>query len=358
MIFLRSRYYEPVIARFFQQDPSRLEENLYAYAASNPINMTDPAGLFSPELIAKSMGASSFDTLIQALALTMPPPLLPDDDKWGFFAALLDAQDGDSLSAGSIILMTGDPYVQYRSPQRLWLKNCDQIMVGNRSLEDYFDNILVMPTPRDFPAEFWRDTSPSYYLLSGQRTASKIYVDGSKTTDLPDFHSFVFSIGAGRVGLNITLTVDQFGNQYVNVPDISGDLPAILASIIKYLTGRKFNLVSGGLAYSEGYVCTGYYSSGCVFRTPSLTDDSYIKNLIIGPCTSGGAVIGVGGTLVVCGSGSRAIIYSWGPMIGIGINGSLGWQFGNDISLGWNWAIRDRLEGVSYIDVLLKSKRR
>jgi RHS repeat-associated protein len=39
-----ARHYSPLIGRFLQPDPSALEENLYAYAANNPVTKVDPEG--------------------------------------------------------------------------------------------------------------------------------------------------------------------------------------------------------------------------------------------------------------------------------------------------------------------------
>ncbi|WP_416238179.1 RHS repeat-associated core domain-containing protein [Streptomyces mutabilis] len=41
------RYYDPTLGRFTQPDPSGQETNPYLYAAGNPVNRTDPTGLFS-----------------------------------------------------------------------------------------------------------------------------------------------------------------------------------------------------------------------------------------------------------------------------------------------------------------------
>ncbi|MER7236360.1 RHS repeat-associated core domain-containing protein [Streptomyces olivaceus] len=41
------RYYDPTIGRFTQPDPSGQETNLYLYANGDPVNNTDPSGLFS-----------------------------------------------------------------------------------------------------------------------------------------------------------------------------------------------------------------------------------------------------------------------------------------------------------------------
>jgi RHS repeat-associated protein len=42
---LQNRYYDPLISRFTQPDPSGEEANNYLYAGSNPINRIDPSGL-------------------------------------------------------------------------------------------------------------------------------------------------------------------------------------------------------------------------------------------------------------------------------------------------------------------------
>lgn len=41
-----ARYYQGDLGRWTQPDPSGLDANAYAYAASDPINNSDPTGLF------------------------------------------------------------------------------------------------------------------------------------------------------------------------------------------------------------------------------------------------------------------------------------------------------------------------
>ncbi len=47
--YLRARYYAPGQGRFVTRDPSGMDTNLYLYAVANPIQNTDPTGLFPLE---------------------------------------------------------------------------------------------------------------------------------------------------------------------------------------------------------------------------------------------------------------------------------------------------------------------
>ena len=55
LYYLRARYYDPAIGRFLTQDPHQgsaqepLTLNKYAYVLNNPVNMTDPLGLYGAE---------------------------------------------------------------------------------------------------------------------------------------------------------------------------------------------------------------------------------------------------------------------------------------------------------------------
>jgi len=289
--------------------------------------------------------------MTSSLGAMMSYPLLESSRyaKWGFFSALLDAEDGDSLQTGSLILITKQPYIQYRAAELLWLENCDQIMVGSRRLSEYFDYVLTQPTSRELPAEYWRDTSPKYYILSGENTLSRRYVDGTNVIDLPDFHSLDFSVSSPfmLIGGNVSSIVDRFGNQYA-----SGGAVAGLSTPM-------------GLTYSEGYICAHGSSGDCFFKLPSLENDSDLVNIISGPCVSLGAALDLGGSIFGCAPTSAGgyrgggIIFSAGLNATIGAASSATWhmQFlGSDQSKSWNWAIEDRLEGIGYVELMVKSK--
>jgi RHS repeat-associated protein len=46
-----ARYYDPAVGRFTQQDPVPSHGNLYSYVGDDPVNFTDPSGLFIPLVI-------------------------------------------------------------------------------------------------------------------------------------------------------------------------------------------------------------------------------------------------------------------------------------------------------------------
>ncbi len=61
LIYMRARWYDPSTGRFISEDPARNGINWYIYCDDNPINSTDPSGMFNiwKYLEGKALGAIS-----------------------------------------------------------------------------------------------------------------------------------------------------------------------------------------------------------------------------------------------------------------------------------------------------------
>jgi RHS repeat-associated protein len=95
LTYLRTRYYSPADGRFLTKDPSGAESNLYTYARGNPVNRIDPTGLFSKETIENNININRFAVSTDSWK---------DHSKWGFYALLRNAENGDRLSSGYVPL--------------------------------------------------------------------------------------------------------------------------------------------------------------------------------------------------------------------------------------------------------------
>ena len=77
LYFLRARYYDPVLGRFISRDPisGKLDnpqtQNPYAYALDNPVNVSDPSGLWAGGLCGNgNLGVAAFGTCSVCVVLT------------------------------------------------------------------------------------------------------------------------------------------------------------------------------------------------------------------------------------------------------------------------------------------------
>ncbi len=60
MIYYRARYYDPTLGRFISRDPAGMPDgvNRYAYVNNNPVNLTDPTGLYAKQYNTNSNTAN------------------------------------------------------------------------------------------------------------------------------------------------------------------------------------------------------------------------------------------------------------------------------------------------------------
>jgi hypothetical protein len=336
LIYLRARYYNPAEGRFFAKDPSGAESNLYLYSRANPINRSDPSGLFSKEIIEKNMSLMDFADRT-------------GDNKnhshWAFYALLRNAKDFDSINVGHIDLARLHPDVSWDfMSAEIWSVNCETLIIGGQRLSEYYRTHILQQ--RD-PLIWWRDTTPMYYNLEteGRMNSSERgnfkFTDGADNnqTAYPVLHSISVGIGIGEG----QIAADIDGNKYF-IP--SGG------------AGKIY-----GLGYTESYLCNNFG------RTCSLPSPSEIEYAIAGICT-GGEVVIIGGInlaplcLGIAWNGaarnlgiSQVATFYIGLEAGAGSGASLAFPLSvigvaPNPSLGWRWAIDNQRNGITYDKVL------
>jgi len=98
LLFLRARYYDPVVGRFLSRDlfPGNSDQpqslNGWSYANGNPLRYVDPIGYFSEEQIMAIYGVETWN---EVLALFQPGG--PYEGRWGWLSILLMASVYDQF---------------------------------------------------------------------------------------------------------------------------------------------------------------------------------------------------------------------------------------------------------------------
>ena len=338
-----------------------MERNLYIYTNGNPVNRTDPSGLFSPSMIAKSYGFSSFDALLDAFDHEQKPFYANtygsyDGKRWGWLALMLDARIGDRVDSYYLDLMQTYPSMALHNSGSFDLSHisdnigfrvsrspANQYPLGLYSMQRYSD----LQDIGNYDAfMLWRDASPHTYRLNG-----KTYVDYSPTHDLADLRTVVtpaipvnldFSGGLGIAGGG-SLLVDRFGNMY-----IAGSLGA----------GVGFNFGS----YSESYIAPDAETIMFLGYRNLPTEDE-IKSIAFCITVSGGFLYG--GSTGLCPYERTGLLP--GRVAGIltfsvGANASLSDEFnltftsiGKNSAMGWNNYLEYRANGITRADVERKA---
>jgi RHS repeat-associated protein len=106
LIYLRARYYDPLVGRFITRDPfpgladASESLNRYAYACGNPVNNVDPSGEIANFLVGAAIGGLAGFT-----AYAIPALLLGDE--WSWAKAGVAAGGGAVLGAAAPLIAAG-----------------------------------------------------------------------------------------------------------------------------------------------------------------------------------------------------------------------------------------------------------
>jgi len=330
LVYLRARYYAPWDGRFTQKDPSRLEQNLYLYASANPVNLYDPSGLLGIAEIAEAYGMSEHELEGNLRFGLYDNPELKG--RWGWIKLLLDAETGQSVSAGSPALLP--PYLDIVGPDVIVSDGCKNVWIGHKPLLEYTRDVLDSPM---LPFLLWRDTKPHHYFLDGQE-----YLDADRPRDLPDFRTMsgdLLWLLGGPAGIivsqifdaGLSVTIDRYGEIYVSgyggvAPSIGGQPISVGEGYISRRPEEIINQIS-----NRGYI-------------PSATQT---HEAITGFCDVLGANLLTGlGQVALCGNGSTMVVYGYTfGLIGGHFEGSFGMDTGINIpSLAWDYI--DKKSGI------------
>lgn len=335
LLYLRARYYNPTDGRFINKDPSRLESNLYLYAQGNPVNRVDPTGLFSREIIAKSLNQSSFEGVLSEASVY---------ENWGLIAALLTAEPGDTLSGGRLrIGGFGIPTdVIYQSPVRVDLDGNCNITFNGIPLSPWTILSVVQkfgngnPYINDGSTIWWRENINRYYKIQNGNTTI-VYSDGSDVIDYPDFVGGSIGLSLFKyAGYEFSTFVDRFGNIYIT--PIAGS-----TSCLPYVGCRPGSPFE--FAWYEGYVGhtkISEFELKNVLSGGSLLCATVNIAILLG-ISGGGCINSLIGVSTYSSGFQAGIDITWSPFTLI---------IGKNPKYSWEWAILDRFNGIRREDLL------
>ena len=322
--------------RFLTTDPSRAERNLYTYTRGNPVNRVDPTGLFSKEVIQKNMDFFDFS--------------VKDGDwkhhsHWGFYALMRDAGNGSWIKAGHVDITLAPDRVSWVSREQVVSDDCDMILIGHRTLEQYYKEVINSQVD---PLIWWRDTTITDYELYSESDANvrltpfSSYTDGSDKSTYPQFKGV--SIDFGELGVSLfgaSYMTDLDGNPYLGLSGLGFAPPPFTGTV--------------GLAYTEGYTCDNNLIplSLCSSRMPSSSE---IEQAITGVCYGGGAAVFTGINISPICSGLSLdwaasqtfyLGFEFGAGDGFSVVAPIGDIVGRNPSKGWRWAVDKQKRGVT-----------
>ena len=149
LVHLRTRFYQPEMGRFLNQDLSWLEENLYEYGLGNPVNNIDPSGQQTTVLIVVGLGIFLLIAGVAAVAVTNPEAVATLQDALGEIGEGCDIRVSpheDWRSLPNILEPDPDP-----QKEMLLVLLAIGAVEAYRLLHQLEDRVLPLPLPQPAP---------------------------------------------------------------------------------------------------------------------------------------------------------------------------------------------------------------
>jgi RHS repeat-associated protein len=350
LIFLRARWYNPADGRFLTKDPSGAEANLYLYAKANPITYSDPTGYFTQTEITGSFYGWSAG-IPWSWFLNEWGSI--ERKKWGFLAALLDASPGDRLEAYRYKIDAQRPNLEKVADVTLSLGVIDNgsssvgtITANNIGLKQFFRDSIYYGGVKfaGLNVENYRGLDARYYFLHKRNGGTKFYIDGSLTTDYPDYKV---------VSLGVSDAIKASNGVKALLKDSLKCGITYSASVIIDRYGSQYLMVTGGLGVgvSLGSYGEGYITNRISTAPQPMKNQAELQKNIVGVGLSASEVIGLGhsagiGWTIWDKNTPKSFVYMQGVQASASIEVvNVFPPFSSDSALGWQWASQAESQG-------------
>jgi hypothetical protein len=316
----------------------------YLYGQGNPINRTDPSGLYPPEVIERSVSPATLNIL--------------KTTRKGLYNLLRDAEDGDTADALRIYI---DPFGNMGPPFRslrggfLECRN-GRIVVINpylgggsaliTSVDQFIEDIEVEmqynPYPEKATTKWAKDSESHYYVRSVYLGGGKphYYSDfAGQDSPLPDVVAASGSIS--YPGQGVTVRKGMNFKYYNPIERVDFSAPVSVLNLVDKF-GQGY--VSWGVAASYGVPGSTKVMDGYVYPPTQGNNSETLRPVILGygytieiDLIIGGETIGI----PLADYGAR-ILWDTRGVAPFGFGGSIGSTEKQDSLNTYGWASLDR----------------